>query len=82
VNFYTVFSHPAPKDDPTPPAGGTVDPTQLQISMQAGNIVINWATGTLVSSPNVKGPYTAVPNASKPYTVPATGSATFYQVTQ
>ena len=57
VNFYTVFSHPAPKDDPTAPTGGVVDPAQLQISMQAGNIVINWATGTLVSSPNVKGPY-------------------------
>ncbi len=36
-------------------------------------------TGTLVSSPTVKGEYTPVSGATSPYTMPKTGAATFYQ---
>ncbi len=45
VNFYTVFSHPSPKTDPTPPVGGTTTtgPT-LKISVASGVATISWDT--------------------------------------
>jgi hypothetical protein len=81
VNFYTVFTHPAPKDDPTPPAGSSGSPT-LSVAMQSGQVVITWSSGTLVSSPTVKGTYNTVPNATSPYKVTPTGSALFFQTKQ
>ena len=45
-----------------------VTPT-ISISQVGGNTVINFV-GTLLSSPNVTGPYTRVPGAMTPYTVP------------
>ena len=63
VNFYTVFSHPAPADDPTPPVGGGPAPA-LSISRTGNNVTIGWApagTGwTLESAPAITGPWTAV----------------------
>ena len=40
----------------------------------------NWATSTLQSAPTVSGPWTTVPGAKSPYTVPTSGSPKFYRV--
>ncbi len=57
---------------------------QLKIGFNAaGKVTLTWATGTLVSSPTVKGTYTPVAGASSPWVVsPPTGQATFYRVKQ
>ena len=81
VNFYTVFSHPSPKDDPTTPASGGGG-SDLKVARDGAQIVISWGSGTLVSSATVKGPYTAVTGASSPYRVAPTGNTMFFQVTQ
>lgn len=82
VNFYTVFSHPAPKDDPTTPAGGGAGAGSVQIAAEGGQVVITWTSGTLVSSTTVKGAYVPVAGAASPYKVAPTGAAVFYQVKQ
>jgi hypothetical protein len=46
----------------------------------AGNLVLSWPVGTLVSSTNVQGPYTPVAGASSPYTVSKTAPRQFYRV--
>ena len=58
-----------------------VDP-QLKATAQAGKIVVTWASGTLVSSPTVKGTYAPVSGATSPYTVTPTTGAMFYQIQQ
>ena len=54
-NYYTVFSHPDPQEDPTPSAIATA-PT-LTIARSGGNVVLSWpssATGyTLRSTANI-----------------------------
>ena len=46
----------------------------------AGNLVLSWPQGTLLSSTNVQGPYATVGGASSPYTVPKTVPRQFYRV--
>ena len=47
----------------------------------AGNLVLSWPSGTLMSSTNVQGPYTAVVGATAPYyTVPKTAPRQFYRI--
>jgi hypothetical protein len=46
----------------------------------AGNFVLSWPEGTLVSSTNVQGPYTPVAGATSPYTVSKTAPRQFYRV--
>jgi hypothetical protein len=46
----------------------------------AGNLVLSWPVGTLLSSANVAGPYTVVGGAVSPYTVPKTVPRQFYRV--
>jgi hypothetical protein len=41
---------------------------------------INWTLGTLESATSVAGPYTAVPGATSPYTMPLTGPTMFYRL--
>ena len=41
---------------------------------------INWTLGTLLSSTNVAGPYTPVPGATSPFTMPLTGTSQFYRI--
>lgn len=57
---------------------------QLKIALDvAGKVRITWATGTLVSSPTVRGTYTPVLGAISPFVVtPAPGATTFYRVKQ
>lgn len=82
VNFYTVFSHPAPKDDPTTPASGGGGDSQLKLATDGGQLVLSWTAGSLVSATSVRGPYTPVTGASSPFRVAPTGSAMFFQIKQ
>ena len=53
VNFYTVFTHPSPADDPTAPVGGPAP--SLQIARTGDNLSISWdtaATGYTLKSKN------------------------------
>lgn len=81
VNFFTVFSHPAPADDPTPPVGGAA-PT-LSISRSGNNVTIGWspaATGwTLESAPAITGPWTAV-GTQNPTTVAIGSGNQFFRL--
>jgi hypothetical protein len=83
VNFYTVFSHPDPKDDPTTPAGGgNGGQSALQFSVTGGQLRLTWDAGTLLSAASVNGPFTAVAGAASPYNVTPTGGAMFFVVRQ
>jgi hypothetical protein len=44
VNFYTVFSHPDPKDDPTTPVGGAAL-TISSVTRSAGRLNVSWTGG-------------------------------------
>lgn len=65
-------------------AGSTVEPATLSVARAAGgNITIQWTgTGTLESADSVMGPWTAVGNASSPFTAPTSGAARFYRLRQ
>jgi hypothetical protein len=58
-----------------------VDP-ELQIALEAGNVVITWQAGTLVSSPTITGTFAPVPGATSPYQVTPTAGTMFYRVQQ
>ncbi len=75
INFYTVFSHPAPAEDPTAPVGGVAPSVTIKLNAD-GSVTIAW-TGQLVSSSTIDGTYLPVAGSS-PLTVPATGVAQFY----
>ena len=61
----------------------TFDP-QLKVGMDvSGKMTITWAAGTLVSSPTVQGPYSAVSSAVSPYSItPPKSGALYYRVKQ
>jgi hypothetical protein len=46
----------------------------------AGNLVLSWPEGTLLSSTNVQGPYTPVAGATSPWTVSKTTPKQFFRV--
>lgn len=62
------------------PFGNIPFEPNLRISQGATGIRIEWAQGTLVSSPTVDGAYTPVSNASSPYDVTPTDTMRFFQV--
>ncbi len=82
VNFYTVFSHPAPAEDPTTPVDGGAAPS-LSISRSGNNVTIGWApaaTGwTLESALAVTGPWTAV-GTQNPTTVAISSGNQFFRL--
>jgi hypothetical protein len=87
VNFYTVFTHPNPADDPTPPVGGQ-SPT-LTVTKGANNtITIAWAPATagykLYSKPSLSAPtWTLVGTGTQnPATVTVGTGNQFFQVRQ
>lgn len=70
-----------------------VTPTGLNVIGEAGgpggftsvarngnNLVLTWSSGTLESADAVTGPWTAVPGASSPATIPITGTVKFYRL--
>jgi hypothetical protein len=59
--------------------GGGVVGSKPTITVSKGVITY---VGVLRSSPNVKGPFTAVSGASSPYTIPAAGGTRFFVATQ
>jgi len=61
-------------DEPEPPAQGGIG----SIALTDGNIVIDYA-GTLQSSDDVTGPYTAVEGATSPYQTAPEGAARFFR---
>ena len=75
INFYTVFSHPAPADDPTP--GANAAPTVGVTRNVDGSVTITW-TGSLQSSDTLDGSYQPVAGTS-PMTVQPTATARFYR---
>lgn len=84
LNFFTVFTHPDPKDDPTPPAGGPGEAPALQINASAGSVTISWAPSTpgflLESTDSLTSPvWTAAP-AGNPVTIPISGTTKFYRL--
>jgi hypothetical protein len=61
-----------------------VDPEdpELEIGLEAGNVVITWQAGTLVSSPTITGTFAPVAGATSPYQVTPTAGTMFYRVQQ
>jgi hypothetical protein len=62
------------------PSGGGGTNTNVQITRSGNNLVLTWSTGRLESADNVSGPWTAVPTASSPFTIPPAGTRKFYRV--
>jgi hypothetical protein len=71
VNLYTVFTHPAPADDPTTPVGGGAS---ISIARSGSDAVVTF-TGTLQAADNVNGPYSDVAGATSPRTIPLGANA-------
>ena len=51
----------------------------VSYQMSSGNLVLSWAQGILQSSSDIDGPFTNVPAATSPLTVPCSGSRQFYR---
>lgn len=55
-------------------------PGCIRAAKEGGNIVIRWTGGVpLESAPDLTGPWTTVPSAASPYTVPTPGARTYYR---
>lgn len=79
TTFYTVLAHPAPADDPTPPAGGGAT---LSIARDGANVRLEY-TGTLESTGTLApANWQAVAGASSPYTVSPGGPQQYYRSRQ
>lgn len=50
------------------------------VKLSGSNLVIAWSSGNLESADVITGPWTAVPNATSPATVPTTGAKKFYRL--
>ena len=83
VNFYTVFTHPAPADDPTTPVGGVVDAPELAVSVDGNQLTISWPAAegfTLEQADSISGASWSAGPAGNPVTVEATESARYYRL--
>jgi hypothetical protein len=83
VNFYTVFTHPAPENDPTPSIGG--EAPILSIARDGNQLTISWAPATagfaLEMTDSLTSPAWSAGPTGNPVTVEATESARFYRLT-
>jgi hypothetical protein len=61
---------------PTPVTG----PEFTSAALVGGNLVIAWSTGVLESAETITGPWTVVPDATSPATIPTTGTQRFYRL--
>ncbi|MGD0258558.1 MAG: family 16 glycosylhydrolase [Verrucomicrobiota bacterium] len=58
-------------------------PQTLSITNLGGSqLQLNWAYGTLQCATNVAGPYSDLPGATAPYTIPTTNAQQFYRIGQ
>lgn len=77
VNFYTVFSHPAPADDPTAGAESATPAVAIRRNPD-GTLTLTW-TGTLQGAENLGGPFQPENLGASPQTIPATAAQRFYR---
>jgi hypothetical protein len=85
LNFYTVFSHPAPQDDPTPAVGGG-NAITVTAAKSGSNLVLTWTGG---SGPFVVQKKAAITDAwtdatttsDRTFSIPASAATGFYRVT-
>jgi len=77
INFYTVISHPAPKDDTTPAAGGSsTTAPRISVALVNGQLSITSDPQPLPAgfvfevAPSLTGPWVAQPGANTPITLP------------
>ncbi len=87
VNFYTVFSHPDPQNDPTGSGGTGGDLTVTSVSASAGNLVLTWSGGAAPYKVQKKAALTdanwvdVTTTSDTTATVPMQGAAGFFRVT-
>jgi hypothetical protein len=85
INFYTVFTHPNPQDDPTPPVGGSPS-ISATATLNGNNLVLTWTGGTAPFKVQRRtslnsGSWTDVLTTSdRTATIPVDGSASKFQV--
>jgi len=86
TTFYTVISHPAPADDPTPPIG-PLPQVRLSISaVSGGNVTLTWTGGTPPFTVQKKVNLTdaawqdQTTTSERSYTVGASGSSGYFRV--
>ncbi len=85
LNFYTVISHPAPADDPTPSANAST-PITVGSVKSAGGITVSWTGGNAPfkvqkRSALATGTWTDVSTTSnRSVELPVDGEAGFYRV--
>jgi hypothetical protein len=84
VNFYTVFTHPSAKDDPTTPAGGVVNAPTLKIERVGSNVTLSWDaafTGfTLESKAALADATWTTVGVGNPVTQPVGAGSKFYRL--
>ena len=85
INFYTVISHPAPKDDTTPAVGGsTTTAPRISVALVNGQLSITSDPQPLPAgfvfevAPSLNGPWVPQSGANTPIALPVgTDSARF-----
>lgn len=61
--------------------GAGVAVTEVSDPNAPGNLLLTYPLGTLQSATNVTGPYTAVSEATSPYSIPMTNASSFFRAT-
>ncbi|HTG44008.1 MAG TPA: hypothetical protein VK633_05700, partial [Verrucomicrobiae bacterium] len=82
VNFYTVISHPDPKNDPTPAAGAVGGLPTLTVTRTGANTVISWTEDGFVfqSAPRIGGTWSDVAVTGKSHTVTGNSGSAFFRL--
>ncbi len=76
INFYTVISHPAPKEDPTPAVGSSGAGPKIMVTRSGATINITSVPQPLPAgfvfevAPSITGPWIPQPGANTPITLP------------
>jgi len=88
INFFTVFSHPFPQDDPTTPVGGGGSITLAPPTVSGTNLVLTWTGDTGPVTVQKKDTLadtawqTVTTTSAHTATVPITGTAGFFRINQ
>ncbi len=82
IDFFTVFSHPAPADDPTTPIGG--QEPDLTITLNGNQATLSWPTNdvgfTLESANSLTNSSWKAVGTADPTTVPVGTGSKFYRL--